>query len=112
MEQKVDATAQIVRVVEECGNRINKLTFDKPMLNKRGEPAKAGMILLDLANNPDQKALFYDVHEDIVAVNIHKCPDLPEADMYYVWQRRLPGRSPACPRCKRRIDFMQFPAST
>jgi hypothetical protein len=99
---QIEAHATVVKAIPEKGNRVYQLQLDKPI-------GKIAAIQLSLADHQELKPYFFDLMEDNVIVNAHHCKDfngLPSAaDVYYVWQPRMPGTPTACPRCKIRIDF-------
>jgi hypothetical protein len=66
----VDAVATITDVLNDCGNRIYKLKFDRPL------PTKIGNVALDLSGHESERALFFNIEDNKVIVNIHQCPTL------------------------------------
>lgn len=102
-------TAKIVEILPNAGNRVYRLKLSEPI-------GRSEYVQLDLTDNPDEIPLIF--YREIPAnqktlanVFIHNCVDFREnknsdEGIFYAWPPRMNGRPAACPRCKRRIDFV------
>jgi hypothetical protein len=101
IELNCEINASIISILNEYGDRVYQLKFDKPV-------KKTACVHLSLAGHEDQKDYYLRVTNSSVDVIVHKCFDLAgEPDTFYAWQPRIPGMPHACPRCKTRIDIVR-----